>query len=133
MWNEFEHVEDDRFDPNRDGYYGEYRDHHYGYEEDDYDDYSKENQVHKQGIRIELLLDVILWTIVKPVDTISQKKLSGRDIKSDSRKVLLFDWVLTFQEHHEVFWSYRSLQCIQKQITEVLVMSDRFYDWFLPF
>lgn len=25
MWNEFEHVEDGRFDPNRDGEHGEYR------------------------------------------------------------------------------------------------------------
>lgn len=25
MWNEFEHVEDDRFNPNRDDCYGEYK------------------------------------------------------------------------------------------------------------
>ena len=38
MWNEFEHVEDDRFDPNRDGYYGEYK--AYGPNYDDEDDSS---------------------------------------------------------------------------------------------
>ena len=44
MWNEFEHVEDDRFDPNRDGYYGEYRDYQYGYDSDDYTDYGEDEE-----------------------------------------------------------------------------------------
>ena len=40
MWNEFEHVEDDRFDPNLDGYYGEYK----GYDPHKYDiDYDDEH------------------------------------------------------------------------------------------
>lgn len=39
MWNEFEYVEDGRFDPNRDGEHGEYRDENYNYnfDEDDED------------------------------------------------------------------------------------------------
>ena len=32
MWNEFEHVEDGRFDPNRDGEHGEYRKSHSDYD-----------------------------------------------------------------------------------------------------
>ena len=40
MWNEFEHVEDGRFDPNRDGYYGEFRNKRNGHATCNCEDYS---------------------------------------------------------------------------------------------
>lgn len=42
MWNEFEHVEDGRFDPDRDGYYGEHRKKSYEY--DEYEDYDEDDR-----------------------------------------------------------------------------------------
>ena len=49
MWNEFEHVEDDRFDPNRDGYYGEYKDYDpYRYDNNYGKDYVTEDDYRKR-------------------------------------------------------------------------------------
>ena len=36
MWNEFEHVEDDRFNPNRDDCYGEYKAYRQKYDDEEY-------------------------------------------------------------------------------------------------
>ena len=61
-----------------------------------------------------------------------RKNILERDIKPDSRRVLPFDQVLTFQETHVAFWSCRNLQCIQRRITVILAVSGRFCGWFLP-